>query len=57
MWVNIIGPHIAKGLTGLTSKNQPNYPRMDLNRLPNTIKNGEMSEKQLISSSHFSSLT
>ena len=43
--MNIIGPHIAKGPTGPTSKNQLNHPRMDLNRLPNTVKKGEISSQ------------
>ena len=47
--MNIIGPHIAKGPTGSTTKNQLNHTRIDLNGLPNTVKNGEISEKQLIS--------
>ena len=38
MWMNIIGPHIAKGPTDPTSKNQLNHQRMDLNGLPNTMK-------------------
>ena len=55
--MNIIGPHIAKGLAGSTSKNQLNHLRMALNGLSKTVKKGEISEKQLISASHFSSLT
>ena len=56
--MNIIGPHIAKGPTGPTSKNQLNHPRMDLNGLPNTVKKGEISEKEVItvSSSFFPSV-
>ena len=48
MWINIIGPYIAKGPMGLTSKNQVNHPRMDLNGLPNIVKKGEISEKEVI---------
>ena len=52
--MNIIGPHIAKGPTGPTSKNQLNHPRMDLNGLPNTVKKGEISEKEVITVFFFS---
>jgi hypothetical protein len=48
MWMNIIAPHVAKGPTGPTTKNQLNYARIDLNGLPNTVKKGERSEKEVI---------
>ena len=50
MWMNIIGPYITMDSTGLTSKNQLNHSRMDLNGLQNTVRKGEISE-------NFSSLT
>jgi hypothetical protein len=38
---------------GPTTKNQLNHAKMGLNGLPNTVKKREISEKQLISASHF----
>ena len=51
--MNIIGPRLLLGPTGPTTKNQLNHVRMGLNGLPNTIKRGERSEKEVITVSLF----